>query len=92
MQIHEEHVFKKKKNTHRADIQIVQAGHLQPLTEEVLLHAGLCLEDGQRDGSEGETQMGQCQTLLLILQSACAPQTFNIRVSNSDNILFDHVL
>lgn len=46
--------LKKKKNTHRADIQIVQAGHLQPLTEEVLLHAGLCLEDGQRDGSEGE--------------------------------------
>lgn len=39
--------------THRADVQVVQAGHLQPLTKEVLLHTGLCLEDGQRNGSDG---------------------------------------
>lgn len=31
----------------------MQAGHLQPLTEEVFLHAGLCLEDGQRNGPDG---------------------------------------
>lgn len=34
----------------------MQAGHLQPLTEEMLLHAGFCLEDGQRNGSDGERQ------------------------------------
>lgn len=32
----------------------MQAGHLQPLPEEMFLHAGLSLEDGQRNGPEGE--------------------------------------
>lgn len=41
-------------NTHRADVQVMQAGHLQPFTEEMLLHTGLCLEDGQRNGSDGD--------------------------------------
>lgn len=42
------------KKTHSADVQVMQAGHLQPLPKEMLLHAGLCLEDGQRNGSDGE--------------------------------------
>lgn len=40
---------------HRAYVQVVQAGHLQPLSEEMLLDAGLGLEDGQRNGSDGDS-------------------------------------
>ena len=32
----------------------MQAGHLQPLTEEMFLYTGLCLEDGQWNSSDGE--------------------------------------
>lgn len=32
----------------------MEAGHLQPLTKEVFLHTGLCLEDGQRNSSDGD--------------------------------------
>ena len=68
--------------THRADVQVVHAGHLQPLTEEMFLHTGLCLEDGQRDGSDGERHANQSVShskllLLETLQSAGSPQTFN---------------
>ena len=31
----------------------MNALHLQPLTKEMLLHTGLRLEDGQRNGSDG---------------------------------------
>lgn len=41
--------------SHRAYVQVVQAGHLQPLAEKMLLDAGFCLEDGQRDGSDGDS-------------------------------------
>ena len=51
------------KKTHRADVQVVQAGHLQPLTEEMFLHTGLCLEDGQWNGSNGDKpQSHKCET------------------------------
>lgn len=32
----------------------MKAGHLQPLTKEMFFHTGLCLEDGQRNGSDGD--------------------------------------
>lgn len=48
--------------THSPDVQVVQAGQLQPLTKEVFLHAGLGLEDGQRNGSDGgEARVCQCR-------------------------------
>lgn len=55
----------------------MQAGHLQPLTKEMFLHTGLCLEDGQRNGSDGEKHNNESVShsrLLLeeILQSACS--------------------
>ena len=40
--------------SHSADVQVVEAGRLQPLAQEVLLDAGLCLEDGQGDGPSRE--------------------------------------
>lgn len=43
-------------NTYRANVKVVQTGHLQPLTEEMFSYTGLCLEDGQRNGSDGKEQ------------------------------------
>lgn len=46
--------FTADRQTHRTDVQVMQAGHLQPLSKEMLLYTGLCLENGQRDGSDGD--------------------------------------
>lgn len=32
----------------------MQARHLQPLSKEMFLYTGLCLEDGQRNGPDGK--------------------------------------
>lgn len=53
----------------------MQAGHLQPLTEEVFLHTGLCLEDGQRNGPDGNSV--SVKLLMEILERALS-QPFDI--------------
>ena len=49
------------RGSYRADVHVVQGGGLQPLPQEVLLHAGLGLEDGHGDGSDGETTATRLQ-------------------------------
>lgn len=70
----------KRSETHRADVQIVQAGHLQPLTKEMFLHTGLRLEDSQGNGSEERYTNVKLEAFTagnITILSAPSPQTFN---------------